>query len=62
MLNPTEHQLRAGDLRFLRLLSSCLLRFPPAFFAFTNAARKLGPLQRIEMERFAGTLLEGPLQ
>ena len=61
MLNPTEHQLRAGDLRFLRLL---VLSFalPPAFFAFTNAARKLGPLQRIEMERFAGTLLEGPLQ
>jgi hypothetical protein len=30
--------------------------------AFTNAAQKLGPLQRIEMERFAGTLLEVPLQ
>jgi len=30
--------------------------------SFTNAAQKLGPLQRIEMERFAGTLLEGPLQ
>jgi hypothetical protein len=30
--------------------------------AFTNAAQKLGPLQSIEMERFAGTLLEGPLQ
>jgi len=28
--------------------------------AFTNAAQKLGPLQRIEMERFAGTLLEAP--
>jgi hypothetical protein len=26
--------------------------------AFTNTAQKLGPLQRIEMERFAGTLLE----
>lgn len=26
--------------------------------AFTNAAQKLGPLQRIEMERFAGTLLK----
>jgi len=25
-------------------------------------AQKLGPLQRIEMERFAGTLLEAPLQ
>ena len=25
--------------------------------AFTNTAQKLGPLQRIEMERFAGTLL-----
>jgi len=30
--------------------------------AFTNAAQKLGPLQRIEMERFAGTLLAAPLQ
>jgi hypothetical protein len=30
--------------------------------AFTNAAQKLGLLQRIEMERFAGTLLEAPLQ
>ena len=30
--------------------------------AFTNAAQKLGPLQRIDMERFAGTLLEAPLQ
>src|SRR6266571_2710515 len=29
--------------------------------AFTNAAQKLGPLQRIDMERFAGTLLEAPL-
>jgi len=29
--------------------------------AFTNAAQKLGPLQRIEMERFAGTLIEAPL-
>src|SRR5262249_46502087 len=28
--------------------------------SFTNAAQKLGPLQRIEMERFAGTLLEAP--
>jgi hypothetical protein len=30
--------------------------------AFTSAAHKLGPLQRIKMERFAGTLLEAPLQ
>ena len=30
--------------------------------AFTNAAQKLGPLQRIEMERFAGTLLVGPFE
>lgn len=29
--------------------------------AFTRAAQSLGPLQRIEMERFAGTLLETPL-
>ncbi len=27
--------------------------------AFTGAAQKLGPLQRIEIERYAGTLLEG---
>jgi hypothetical protein len=30
--------------------------------AFTNAAQRMAPLQRIEMERFAGTLLEAPLQ
>jgi len=30
--------------------------------SFTNAAQKPGPLQRIEMKRFAGTLLEAPLQ
>jgi len=29
--------------------------------AFTRAAQKLGPLQRIEVERFAGTLLESKL-
>jgi hypothetical protein len=29
--------------------------------AFTRAAQGLGPLQRIEMERFAGTLLDAPL-
>src|SRR5215469_6788296 len=29
--------------------------------SFTNAAQRLGPLQRIEMERFAGTLLEASL-
>jgi hypothetical protein len=28
--------------------------------AFTNAAQGLAPLQRIEMERFAETLLEAP--
>jgi hypothetical protein len=30
--------------------------------AFTRAAQGLGPLQRIEAERFAGTLLEAPIQ
>ena len=29
--------------------------------SFTNAAQKLGSLQQIKMERFAGTLLEAPL-
>jgi len=29
--------------------------------AFTRAAQKLGPLQRIEVERFAETLLEAKL-
>jgi hypothetical protein len=29
--------------------------------AFTNTAQKLAPVQRIEMERFAGTLLKVPL-
>jgi hypothetical protein len=48
------------------LVSSYLVEPAPNRFgvinAFTNAAQKLGPLQRIEMERFAGTLLEAPLQ
>jgi hypothetical protein len=30
--------------------------------AFTRAAQGLSPLQRIEMERFAGRLLEKPMQ
>lgn len=30
--------------------------------AFTGAAQTLAPLQRIDMERFAGSLLEAPLQ
>jgi len=30
--------------------------------AFSNAAQLMAPLRRIEMERFAGTLLEAPLQ
>jgi hypothetical protein len=29
--------------------------------SFTNAAQRMAPLQRIEMERFAGTLLEASL-
>jgi hypothetical protein len=29
--------------------------------AFTRASQKLGPLQRIEVERFAGTLIEADL-
>jgi hypothetical protein len=48
------------------VVSSYLIEPEPNRFgminAFTNAAQKLGPLQRIEMERFAGTLLELPLQ
>jgi hypothetical protein len=48
------------------VVSSYLIEPEPNRFgminAFTNAAQKLGPLQRIEMERFAGTLLETPLQ
>jgi hypothetical protein len=30
--------------------------------SFTNGAQRLAPLQRIEMEWFAGTLLEAALQ
>src|SRR5215467_3394536 len=45
------------------VVSSYLVEPEPNLFgminAFTNAAQKLGPLQRIEMERFAGTLLVG---
>jgi hypothetical protein len=48
------------------VVSSYLVEPEPNRFglinAFTNAAQKLGPIQRIEMERFAGTLLETPLQ
>ena len=48
------------------VVSSYLVEPEPNRFgvinAFTNAAQKLAPLQRIEMERFAGTLLEAPLQ
>ena len=47
------------------VVSSYLVEPEPNRFgvisAFTNAAQKLGPLQRIEMERFAGTLMEAPL-
>ena len=47
------------------VVSSYLIEPEPNRFgvinSFTNAAQMLGPLQRIEMERFAGTLLEAPL-
>ena len=47
------------------VVSSYLVEPEPNRFgvinAFTRAAQGLGPLQRIEMERFAGTLLEAPL-
>ncbi len=45
--------------------SSYLVEPEPSRFgvinSFTRAAQGLGPIQRIEMERFAGTLLEAPL-
>src|SRR5713226_1072987 len=48
------------------VVSSYLVEPEPNRFgminAFTNAAQKLAALQRIEMERFAGTLLDAPLQ
>jgi hypothetical protein len=48
------------------VVSSYLIEPEPNRFgvinSFMNAAQKLGPLQRIEMERFAGTLLEVRLQ
>jgi hypothetical protein len=47
------------------VVSSYLIEPEPNRFgvinSFTNAAQMLGPLQRIEMERFDGTLLEAPL-
>ena len=47
------------------VVSSYLIEPEPNRFgminAFTNAAQKLGPLQRIEMERFAGTLIGASL-
>jgi hypothetical protein len=48
------------------IVSGYLAEAEPNWFgvinAFTRAAQGLAPLQRIEMERFAGTLLETPLQ
>jgi len=48
------------------VVSSYLVEPEPNRFglinAFTNAAQRMAPLQRIEMERFAGTLIESPLQ
>jgi hypothetical protein len=48
------------------MVSSYLLEPEPTQFgvmnAFTNTAQKLRPFQRIDLERFAGTLLEAPLQ
>jgi len=47
------------------VVSSYLIEPDPNWYgvinAFTNAAQKLGTLQRIEIERFAGKLLEAPL-
>ena len=49
-----------------QVVSGYLAEAEPNWFcvinAFTRAAQGLAPLQRIEMERFAGTLLEAPLQ
>jgi len=46
----------------MQIVSSNLVEAEANLFglinAFTNDAQKFGPLQRIEMERFAGTLLE----
>jgi len=48
-----------------QVVSGYLAEAEPSWFcvinAFTRAAQGLAPLQRIEMERFAGTLLEAPL-
>jgi hypothetical protein len=69
--NPVEAMRKIAEARMFsqkltdELVSSCLIDPEPnrcgLINAFTNAAQKLGPLQRIEMERFAGTLLEAPL-
>jgi hypothetical protein len=49
-----------------QVVSSYLVEPEPNRFgvinSFTNAAQKVGPLHRIEMERFAGTLVQAPLQ
>jgi hypothetical protein len=48
------------------VVSSYLIEPEPSRFgvinAFTSAAHRMAPLQQIEMERFAGTLLEAPLE
>jgi hypothetical protein len=66
--DPAETICRLAEARKLSLkltdevLSSYATEPEPTRFgvinAFTRAAQKLGPLQRIEVERFAGTLLQ----
>jgi hypothetical protein len=69
--NPIETIRKIAESRQLShkltddVVSSYLIEPEPNRFgminAFTNAAQRLAALQRIEMERFAGTLLEAPL-
>jgi hypothetical protein len=56
-------EARKLSLKFTdEVLSSYAVEPEPTRFgvinAFSRAAQKLGPLQRIEVERFAGTLIE----
>jgi hypothetical protein len=72
ILDPVETIRKIAEARKFsqkltdEVVSSYLIEPEPNRFgminAFTNAAQQMAPLQRIEMERFAGTLLETPLQ
>jgi hypothetical protein len=61
-LRRSQFKVIDGGRRSKKYKSTQLARPTAAANAIANGAQKLGPLQRIDIERFAGTLLESPLQ